>query len=97
MVTNHTNSLDLPVGVGRMVPVYIKKESNQERKMQTFNIPNMTCGHCKATVEGAILELDSGAKITIDLETQNVDVDTQTAAGVIIEALKTAGYEATPT
>ncbi|PCJ73539.1 MAG: heavy metal-binding protein [Rhodobacteraceae bacterium] len=65
--------------------------------MPSFNIPDMTCGHCKASVEGAILELDSTAKITIDLDTHNVDVDTQTAADAIVAALKTAGYEATPT
>ncbi len=65
--------------------------------MPSFNIPDMTCGHCKASVEGAILELDSTAKITVDLDTHNVDVDTQTAVGAIVAALKTAGYEATPT
>ncbi len=64
--------------------------------MQSFNIPGMTCGHCKSTIEKAILELDGSAKITIDMDTQNVDVDTQTDTGVIVAALKTAGYDASP-
>lgn len=62
--------------------------------MPSFNIPDMTCGHCKATVEKTILELDGAAKVTIDLDTHNVDVDTQTATGTLVTALKTAGYEA---
>ena len=65
--------------------------------MPSFNIPDMTCGHCKETVEGAILELDSTAKISVDLDTHNVDVETQAASGAIVNALKIAGYEATPT
>lgn len=64
--------------------------------MPSFNIPDMTCGHCKETVENAILELDSSAKITVDLDTHNMDVDTKAASGAIVGALKTAGYEATP-
>ena len=64
--------------------------------MPSFNIPDMTCGHCKETVENAILELDSAAKITVNLDTHNVDVDTQTVSGAIVDALKTAGYEAIP-
>lgn len=64
--------------------------------MQSFNIPGMTCGHCKASVEKAILELDGSAKVTVDLDTHNVDVDTQTDAGAIVAALKTAGYDASP-
>ena len=78
----------------RIMAAYIKfdKESN----MQSFNIPGMICGGCKETIEKAILELDGSAKFTVDLETQNVDVDTQTATGAIVAALKTAGYDANP-
>ena len=64
--------------------------------MPSFNIPDMTCGHCKETVEKTILELDGSAKVTVDLDTHNVDVETQTAPDAIVTALKTAGYQAQP-
>ena len=62
--------------------------------MQSFKIPDMTCGHCKETVEKAIFELDESAIVMIDLDTHNVDVTTQTTAAAIVAALKSAGYEA---
>ena len=64
--------------------------------MPSFNIPDMTCGHCKETVENAILELDGSAVISVDLETHNVEVETQSDSSAIVAALKTAGYEAEP-
>ena len=64
--------------------------------MPSFNIPDMTCGHCKETVEKAIFKLDGSAKVTVDLDTHNVDVETQTAADAIVTALKTVGYQAEP-
>lgn len=64
--------------------------------MPSFNIPDMTCGHCKETVEKAISDLDGSAIVVVDLDTHNVDVDTQATTGAIVAALKTAGYEAEP-
>ena len=64
--------------------------------MPSFNIPGMTCGHCKSSVEKAISELDGAAKVNVDLDTHNVDVETQVGTDAIVAALKTAGYEAEP-
>ena len=62
--------------------------------MPSFNIPDMTCGHCKETVEKAISDLDGSAKVVVDLDTHNIDVDTQAGTGAIVAALKVAGYDA---
>ena len=62
--------------------------------MPSFNIPDMTCGHCKETVEKAISDLDGSAKVVVDLDTHNTDVDTQADTGAIVAALKVAGYDA---
>ncbi|MCQ0092986.1 heavy-metal-associated domain-containing protein [Roseovarius sp. M141] len=35
--------------------------------MKIFHIPDMSCGHCKATVEKAIHALDPDARIDIRL------------------------------
>ena len=62
--------------------------------MPSFKIPDMTCGHCKETVEKAIFDLDETAKVMVDLDAHNVDVVTQATATDIVAVLKSAGYEA---
>lgn len=64
--------------------------------MTKFSVPDMTCGHCKATVEKAIWGLDAGAGIEVDLEQHVLAVNSTTAGEQpILSALKEAGYEAT--
>ncbi|OUS06265.1 hypothetical protein A9Q96_09785 [Rhodobacterales bacterium 52_120_T64] len=65
--------------------------------MSAFIIPEMTCGHCKATVENAIHELDAAAIVTVDLDAHRADVDTQSInSEQIVAVLKSAGYDAEP-
>lgn len=61
--------------------------------MQNYKIDDMTCGHCASTVQKAILSVDPQAKVTVDLKSREVSVETATAAGPIGDALKAAGYE----
>lgn len=58
-------------------------------------IPDMSCGHCKATVERTIIDLDSGADVIVDLETRTAVVKTTAAPQAILTALKAEGYPAT--
>ena len=39
--------------------------------MTRLSIPDMTCGHCKATVEKTVTGLDPAAKVAVDLATQS--------------------------
>jgi copper chaperone len=59
-----------------------------------LSIPDMSCGHCKAVVEKAINGQDPAAKIRVDLETHEVEVDTKVAPAPIIAALSEEGYPA---
>ncbi|AQS49367.1 hypothetical protein BMI91_10005 [Thioclava sediminum] len=58
-----------------------------------YSVPNMTCGHCKASVEAAIEEV--GGKADVYLEDREVEVE-GLPESTVISALKGAGYEATP-
>lgn len=58
-------------------------------------IPDMSCGHCKATVERTIIDLDSGADVIVDLDAKTADVKTTAAPQAILTALKAEGYPAT--
>ena len=63
--------------------------------MTRFSVPEMSCGHCKATIEAALLEADGGAELTFDMEAREVEVDTVLETGEILTTMKAAGYEAT--
>ena len=64
--------------------------------MTALSIPDMSCGHCKATVEKAIHALDPQAALTFDMAGRKVEVQSTAAAEAIRAALEAAGYPATP-
>ncbi len=63
--------------------------------MITLSVPEMNCGHCKATVEKALSGVDAGAKVRVDLPARRVQVETQAPASALIAALDAVGFEAT--
>ena len=64
--------------------------------MTPFNIPDMSCGHCKATVEKAIKALDPEAHINFDMGARRIALDTTMASAKVQAALAEVGYSATP-
>jgi len=60
----------------------------------TLSIPDMSCGHCKATVEGAVTGLDAGAKVDIDLDAKTATVATRATPEQLIAALADVGFPA---
>ena len=63
--------------------------------MTTLSIPEMSCGHCKATVEQTIKALDPAAALAFDMAARTVAVDGTAAVAAMQTALKAAGYAAT--
>lgn len=63
--------------------------------MTTLSIPDMSCGHCKATVEKAIKAIDPAATLDFDMTARTVAVQSAAATDAMRAALMTAGYEAT--
>ncbi|KQO79645.1 heavy-metal-associated domain-containing protein [Rhizobium sp. Leaf262] len=55
-----------------------------------FTVPDMTCGHCKKTIRGALAEALPGADIGIDLSTHRVTVTGD--AAMAEEAMREVGY-----
>jgi copper chaperone len=60
--------------------------------MTKFNVPDMTCGHCEATVRKAIGEIDGAADVKVDLSANKIDVTSTAANDDILAALDKAGY-----
>jgi copper chaperone len=62
----------------------------------TISVEGMSCGHCKATVEGALTKLDGVTSAEVNLAAKNVTV--QFDQGKVTEAtlkdeIEEAGYD----
>lgn len=61
--------------------------------MTTFEVKDMTCGHCVSTITKAVKAVDRNAKVQIDLATHRVTIDpTEADATELSDAIKEAGY-----
>ena len=61
--------------------------------MTSFEVKDMTCGHCVSTITKAVTAVDPGAKVQTDLATHRVTIDsTQAAPATLSDAIRDAGY-----
>lgn len=63
--------------------------------MTRLSVPDMSCNHCKTTVEAALATVPQSGSVSVDLTTRTVEVAGPAPAAVLIEALDKAGYPAT--
>ncbi|GLQ15920.1 heavy-metal-associated domain-containing protein [Maritalea porphyrae] len=63
--------------------------------MTKFAVPDMTCGHCEATVTKAIKEVDPFASVKADLATNTITLSSSAEVSTITAALEKAGYPST--
>ena len=59
-----------------------------------FNGPDMSCGHCVATITRAVKAVDPAAEVKADLAGKTVTVETAVPAATVARALDQAGYPA---
>jgi copper chaperone len=65
--------------------------------MNTFDVMDMTCGHCASTITQAVKAIDPQARVQIDLATHRVSVDQgQADAQALRKAIAEAGYTPVP-
>lgn len=66
---------------------------------KTFKVPDMSCGHCKAAVEGELSELPGVEKVNADVASGTVEVsyaeDTATSQD-LERTIEEAGYTVEP-
>ncbi len=61
----------------------------------TIAVPDISCGHCKSSIEGAVGALPGVEKVEVNIEPKTVDVsfdDTQVGLDQIVEAIEEQGY-----
>jgi copper chaperone len=62
---------------------------------KTFNVPDMSCGHCKAAVEGELNRLSGVERSNADIEKGTVEVsydESRVGNEQLVEAIEEAGY-----
>ena len=60
--------------------------------MLTLKVPDMSCGHCAATIEKAVKSIDPAAQVRPDIEGKLVSIESIADAAKIETAIATAGY-----
>ena len=64
--------------------------------MINFQVSDMTCGHCVGRVTQAVKDVDSAAKVEVNLESKRVAIESAHAAGEFSAAIVEAGYTPEP-
>jgi copper chaperone len=61
----------------------------------TISVPDISCGHCKSSIEGALQPLDgvTSAEVSIDARTVDVAFGDPTTLDDIVAAIEAQGYE----
>lgn len=61
--------------------------------MITFEVNDMTCGHCVSTITKAVQSADTNAKVSFDLAAHRVVIEPNEAdSAQLSNAIKDAGY-----
>ena len=61
-----------------------------------LSVPDISCGHCKSSIEGAIGELEGIDKVEVSIDDRTVDVafaDGAVDRPAIVAAIEGQGYE----
>ena len=65
--------------------------------MTTFEVHDMTCGHCVSSITHAIRAIDQGAQVAVDLATHRVRIkSTASTRAALSDAIREAGYTPVP-
>ncbi len=62
----------------------------------TLQVPDISCQHCKTSIEGAVAALPGVASVTVNIEPRTVDlaIDAEAVAlDDVVAAIEEQGYE----
>ena len=62
---------------------------------ERFNVPEVSCGHCKSAIETALQPLNGVQEADVDIESKSVSVafdESVTDRATVVRAIESAGY-----
>jgi len=62
----------------------------------TLSVPDISCGHCKQSIEGAVTPLDGVETAVVAIDDRNVAIEydgSETTMTAIVDAISEQGYE----
>lgn len=66
---------------------------------KTYNVPDVSCGHCKHAIETAVGGLEGVGRVLVDVDHRTVAIDfddTVVSEVAIVAALEEEGYPVAP-
>jgi len=60
---------------------------------RTYSVPGISCGHCKAAIEGELDGVDGVESAVVDIDAKTVAVTGEVAEDTVRTAVDEAGYE----
>lgn len=63
---------------------------------RTLSVPEISCGHCKSSIEGAVATLPGVDRVDVRIADKAVDIDydgTDATFDAIVTAIEDSGYE----
>ena len=63
---------------------------------ENFNVPGVSCGHCKSSIEGALAPVAGVREATVDLSSKQVVVEFDEAVtdrATVVRTIESAGYD----
>jgi copper chaperone len=63
---------------------------------RTLSVPEISCGHCKQSIEGAVATLPGVDRVDVRIADKAVDIDydgTEATFDTIVAAIEDSGYE----
>lgn len=60
---------------------------------RTYQVPGISCGHCKSSIESALADVDGVSSVQVDIETREVAVEGDVDEATVTDTLDEIGYE----
>jgi copper chaperone len=63
---------------------------------QTLSVPEISCGHCRSSIEAAVSPLDGVDRVEVQIDERTVQFDydgTDATLTTIVAAIEAVGYE----
>jgi copper chaperone CopZ len=58
-----------------------------------YSVPGISCGHCKASIEGEVAKVAGVAGVTVDIDAKTVTVEGDATDAELRAAIDEAGFD----